>query len=227
MKMKTLAFAAVTAMASAGSAQATTTIGFQSLYNQSLAPVTYTESGYTIQSNNTREPVSGFIQNATLTINKSVGSDSGYPSVNLLRSTSFSLTGGTFTFDGLAAYFTSKDSATNSFTVVGSLLDQQLYSMEFTATGGTAQKIGVFRSFTSGSSMVFDKLVFTSGASGGSIALDDIKVTAAAVPTAELVVPPVTSAVPEPATWAMLLVGFGIIGAASRYRRRSTKVALA
>jgi hypothetical protein len=33
--------------------------------------------------------------------------------------------------------------------------------------------------------------------------------------------------VPEPATWAMMLVGFGMIGAASRYRRRSTKVTYA
>jgi hypothetical protein len=31
-----------------------------------------------------------------------------------------------------------------------------------------------------------------------------------------------TAAVPEPATWAMMLVGFGMIGAASRYRRRNT-----
>jgi len=35
------------------------------------------------------------------------------------------------------------------------------------------------------------------------------------------------NAVPEPATWAMMLVGFGMIGTAMRYRRRSTKVAIA
>jgi hypothetical protein len=34
------------------------------------------------------------------------------------------------------------------------------------------------------------------------------------------------SPVPEPATWAMVLVGFGMIGASSRYRRRSAKVSL-
>lgn len=33
--------------------------------------------------------------------------------------------------------------------------------------------------------------------------------------------------VPEPATWAMMLVGFGMIGGAVRYRRRSTKVVYA
>ena len=36
----------------------------------------------------------------------------------------------------------------------------------------------------------------------------------------------VTAAVPEPATWAMMLVGFGMVGAASRYRRRSVAAAI-
>ena len=35
------------------------------------------------------------------------------------------------------------------------------------------------------------------------------------------------SAVPEPATWAMMLVGFAMVGATARYRRRSTKFAIA
>lgn len=34
-------------------------------------------------------------------------------------------------------------------------------------------------------------------------------------------------AVPEPATWAMMLVGFGMMGASMRYRRRSTATAFA
>ena len=34
----------------------------------------------------------------------------------------------------------------------------------------------------------------------------------------------ITSAIPEPATWAMMLVGFGMVAAASRYRRRTTNV---
>jgi hypothetical protein len=36
-----------------------------------------------------------------------------------------------------------------------------------------------------------------------------------------------TAVVPEPATWAMMLVGFGMVGAATRYRRRATKVVYA
>lgn len=35
------------------------------------------------------------------------------------------------------------------------------------------------------------------------------------------------SAVPETATWAMMLVGFGMMGASIRYRRRSTKTSFA
>lgn len=35
----------------------------------------------------------------------------------------------------------------------------------------------------------------------------------------------VVFAVPEPATWGMILVGFGMIGGATRYRRRVTKAA--
>ncbi|MDP1027068.1 PEPxxWA-CTERM sorting domain-containing protein [Sphingomonas sp. KR1UV-12] len=37
----------------------------------------------------------------------------------------------------------------------------------------------------------------------------------------------ITAAVPEPATWAMMLVGFGMVAGAARYRRRSTKAAYA
>jgi hypothetical protein len=34
----------------------------------------------------------------------------------------------------------------------------------------------------------------------------------------------VTAAIPEPATWAMMLAGFSFVGGAMRYRRRQTKV---
>jgi xanthine/uracil permease len=35
------------------------------------------------------------------------------------------------------------------------------------------------------------------------------------------------AAVPEPATWAIMLVGFGMVGAASRYRRWNVDASLA
>ena len=37
----------------------------------------------------------------------------------------------------------------------------------------------------------------------------------------------VTSSVPEPATWGMMIAGFGMMGATMRTRRRSTKVSFA
>ena len=37
----------------------------------------------------------------------------------------------------------------------------------------------------------------------------------------------IPSAVPEPATWALMLVGFAMVGATARFRRRSTKVVYA
>lgn len=36
-----------------------------------------------------------------------------------------------------------------------------------------------------------------------------------------------TAVVPEPATWAMMLVGFAMVGASARYRRRNIKVVIA
>ncbi len=36
---------------------------------------------------------------------------------------------------------------------------------------------------------------------------------------------PVSGAIPEPATWAMMIFGFGLVGNAMRYRRRRTSVA--
>lgn len=39
--------------------------------------------------------------------------------------------------------------------------------------------------------------------------------------------PPTNGAVPEPATWAMMIGGFGMIGASLRYRRRKTIVSFA
>jgi len=35
------------------------------------------------------------------------------------------------------------------------------------------------------------------------------------------------AAVPEPATWGLMLAGFGVVGAGLRSRRRSTTVAFA
>lgn len=58
-----------------------------------------------------------------------------------------------------------------------------------------------------------DTLSFLSGPgfSNGGIFLDAVSV----------------AAVPEPAAWAMLIMGFGLVGGAMRYRKRATKVSFA
>lgn len=45
--------------------------------------------------------------------------------------------------------------------------------------------------------------------------------------TGTISLPAATAAVPEPASWAMMIAGFGMIGGAARYRRRRTTVAYA
>jgi hypothetical protein len=95
--------------------------------------------------------------------------------------------------------------------------------MSFTSAGGTGQPNNVFRTFESGSNLIFDKLVFTAGGNTGTVSIDDISVSAATIPTPTPVVPPVATAVPEPATWAMMIVGFGFVG--GTIRRRPSQIA--
>ncbi len=66
----------------------------------------------------------------------------------------------------------------------------------------------------------FEAFIVKKGGNAGSFTAN-----ASGTNAASLTFSPLTGAVPEPATWAMLIVGFGMIGAAARYRRRSTRVA--
>jgi hypothetical protein len=145
--------------------------------------------------------------------------------------------GGNLPSGSLAAIFT---------TVVG-----QLYSVGFNigavgqnsdtlifSTGATTDTLATFNGFADGAPVdVFtafadnnldttfkaDSFTFTAtseltallvqggGANNADALLDDVSITA----------------VPEPATWAMMFLGFAMVGGAARYRRRETKVAYA
>ena len=73
-----------------------------------------------------------------------------------------------------------------------------------------------------------DSLYWTgiSGVSVGGQALDNFTVTSASgTDWAHSFVPIASGGVPEPAAWAMLLLGFGGLGAAMRARRRAVTVA--
>ncbi|MBB4619916.1 PEPxxWA-CTERM sorting domain-containing protein [Sphingomonas abaci] len=58
----------------------------------------------------------------------------------------------------------------------------------------------------------------------GSITLASVLSNGPIFPTANNLMLGQVAAVPEPATWAMMLLGFGMVAVASRYRRRSSKV---
>lgn len=87
--------------------------------------------------------------------------------------------------------------------------------------GGSSQVISSFNGFgypqLSGLSGAYNKVVFTlnTSAESSGMSFDNLTVTAAAAP----------GAVPEPAAWALMLGGFGLVGAASRRRRAATVTA--
>lgn len=85
---------------------------------------------------------------------------------------------------------------------VGSLSDS------FTHTGGTNANLAwVFysNSFTAGSASTTLTFTNTAGATNEGVFLDAVSVTA----------------VPEPSTWAMLILGFGLLGGAMRRRSQA------
>jgi hypothetical protein len=126
-------------------------------------------------------------------------------------------------FNGAAQFFFSGDSVTVTFAApvyaAGVFFNVNANSGDFvlTAAGGTASTGGavydistfVFAGLVSDTS--FTSATFYSSDGGTSTASYNIP----AIITA-------TAAVPEPATWAMMLVGFGGLGATLRRRRELT-----
>ncbi len=96
--------------------------------------------------------------------------------------------------------------------LIQSFTGQQIFGAPLAFPGGTTTNTNRRATFlTTGSTQIFG-VSFTNNAGLGSFELDNVALTAA---------------VPEPATWAMMLVGFGMIGAVSRYRRRHSAVTYA
>ncbi len=68
-------------------------------------------------------------------------------------------------------------------------------------------------------------LVFNSnGFPAKDVVVDNVFAIRSDLPVTVLI-PPTPSAIPEPATWAMLVLGFGLVGATARRRQRGTVIA--
>ena len=108
-------------------------------------------------------------------------------------------------FDGAAAGSGDATGGATTLNVRGFLLGNLVTSANFTINGNN------FASF-SGFAGNFDRLVFDAVNGGGGFSLDNVTLNGAAVP--------------EPASWAMMIGGFGLLGAAMR-RRTAAKVSFA
>ncbi len=94
--------------------------------------------------------------------------------------------------------------------------DQSLWT-ETTATTLAATS---FSSFAVNSNWASDSLRFTYGSPQfGAVVVSNVMLEVRAIP---LPPPPPIGGVPEPASWAMLIAGFGLVGGASR--RRQTRL---
>lgn len=114
------------------------------------------------------------------------------------------ISGGTFAlgaFDASATLGGGDAGATNLF-IQGFLLGNLVNSGNFTINGGS------FTNFA-GLAGTFDRLTFDATNGGGGFQLDNVNLRA------------VQGAVPEPATWAMMLLGFGAVGYSMRRSRRA------
>ncbi|MFM9978841.1 MAG: PEPxxWA-CTERM sorting domain-containing protein [Sphingomonadaceae bacterium] len=139
-----------------------------------------------------------FLSGGAATLNFAAGFDTGFS----FFYSALNNPGSINVYDGLDAtgsILATLNLPTNSATCIG---DPTGGFCEFSAIGvafsGTAKSVDFAGT---ANQIAFDNITFGSATPGG--------------------------AVPEPATWAMMIGGFGAIGGAARYRRRSTKLSFA
>lgn len=100
--------------------------------------------------------------------------------------------------------------AASSLTLTGTLMDNSQVTQTFMPIAGGFQTFTVSSLFSNLKFVEFDASGFRNRS-----AYDNFDVADA------------SGAVPEPATWAMMLLGFGMVGGAARYRRRSSGITYA
>ena len=184
------------ALVAASPACAVTNISFGGLTGANGSAVTtYTESGYTFSA------ISGSLAVVTQYGSKELGTTS---SANV----ALTYSGGTFVLNVLGG-LTGGSAGAGSISYLGYLGNSQVSSGSYnynSVTGAVYVAVPV---------VAVDKIVFSLNAgTAPNIAFSLSNVSPAAIAT-----------VPEPASWAMMICGFGAIGAAMR--RRPVKVSFA
>ena len=115
--------------------------------------------------------------------------------------------GGLFTLSSFDIASALNNQPGTSFTATGSVGDLTIGTI-----GGDLGQFATFAGF--GASI--DRVVFNGLGDGGGFELDNIVLNGAQ-----------TGAVPEPATWAMMLLGFGMMGCSVRASRRKARLSFA
>ena len=129
----------------------------------------------------------------------------------VVTSTPFALVAGTaytLIFGDVLQGYSPGDSATSLYTAV---VDG--FTHTFTSTPNVTQQTFSFTPLTSVSNATLTFNVLTAPDAVHGPVLSNIVLSGT---------PPVIAAVPEPASWAMLITGFGMVGAGMRYRWRRT-----
>lgn len=141
------------------------------------------------------------------------------PKDGFLESLSFSLTDPTLFFTGFDLDLHKFSAGISSVTVTAFRGNDELLSKVFDLTSISGNKFGIEGSADDGD--YFTKIAFSFTGAGNNFGVEQVKaINIGGVGTISTI-----PAVPEPATWAMLIAGFGLVGAAARRRDRKTVVA--
>jgi len=139
-----------------------------------------------------------------------VGKSFGNPVPNLFggplygsASSTLDITAGGLTFNFGSFDFSSQNGATASYLVTGFLNNVSIFSLANTQPTG-----GGFQTINSGTGLLFDRLSFVLNTDGTSFNFDNFSGEIGG------------SAVPEPATWLSMVIGFAGLGMALRAARR-------
>ncbi|RYF06470.1 MAG: PEP-CTERM sorting domain-containing protein [Oxalobacteraceae bacterium] len=119
------------------------------------------------------------------------------------------------TFASPIAYLSFLWGSPDTYNIVTLVSSAQTYtftaqSLGFAVTNGN-QAISTYAQFVASAGETIKSVSFSNSPARDAFEVANFTVTA----------------VPEPGTWGMMLVGFGMVAGASRYRRRSTKIVYA